>query len=695
MSSQSRERLFHTPNVFPQRLTARSTRELQRANDQLYLNQRSLQAIYDALPLAAVVFEITPDGDVTYASVNRGFANDVGLQPDEIIGKHPRDVMKSWPHLEADFWGNFKLCIETQRTVSYEQNILGPAGLELWYLIQLSPLVDDQGQVRHVVAAAQEITARKQAEIALVQAKERAEAADQAKSNFLASVGHELRTPLNAIMGFSKLLNRDSSLSPEQLQYTETVTRNAERLLVLINDVLDMAKIETNRVEITPTFFDLHRLLTEVNELFYSTALEKGLKLNFLLDDDLPQQIRTDPIKLRHVLLNLLSNAVKFTETGSITLHVSGKPYEPEGRSENNPPPSLNPPNSLLHFVLSDTGPGFAPEKVDELLTPFTQAGRSCLQAGGTGLGLPLSRGYIALLGGELKVESKLDQGTTIWFDLPVDIAVPDGFENEETDLHRRALKARPGQSNHRLLVIEEEVVTRQLLVGMLQPLGLEIRTVANGQSPLDGWPAWQPQLVFLSTRLLTPTSQEIARQIRERATSPVVIVALTTGELSQSQHAAMTSTYDDFLCVPFSFRDILALLDQHLPDLKIDGAEEQAALSAPPAPIESSDFTERRPDQSFFAPEEKMENGVLQEGLSWSNPAVEFTPLRAQVADLNPGLIANLHQAAIDLDGERLRTLLLTVRDQNEELARTLLTLIDNFAYDELFSLTSSVGEE
>ncbi|HMQ50724.1 MAG TPA: ATP-binding protein [Anaerolineae bacterium] len=695
MSSQSSERLFHPPNAFPQRLIARPTRELQRANDQLYLNQRSLQAIYDALPLAAVVFEITPDGDVVYASVNRGFANDVGLHPDEIIGKHPREVMKPWPQLEADFGRNFKLCVETQQTVAYEQYFIDPDGRELWYLIQLSPLVDDQGQVTHLVGAAQQITARKQAEIALVQAKESAEAAGQARSNFLASVGHELRTPLNAIMGFSKLLNRDSSLPPEQLQYTETITRNAERLLVLINDVLDMAKIETNRVKITPTFFDLHRLLTEVNELFYAAALEKGLKLNLLLDDDLPQQIRTDPIKLRHVLLNLLSNAIKFTEAGSITLHVSGKNYEAESRSEDNQHALLCSPNFLLHFVLSDTGPGFAPEEMDELLTPFTQAGRSRLQAGGTGLGLPLSRSYIALLGGELKVESKLNQGTTFWFDLPVDIAVPDRFENEKTDLPRQVLKTRTGQPNHRLLVIDEEAVTRQLLVGMLQPLGLEIRTVANGQNALDGWPAWQPQLVFLSTRLLTPTSQKIARQIRERATSPVVIVALTTGELSQSQHTAMTSTYDDILCVPFSFRDILALLDQHLPGLKNDGSEEQAALSAPPAPVESSDFTERRPDQSFFAPEEKMENGVLQEGLSWSNPAVEFTPLRSQVANLNPGLIANLHQAAIDLDGERLRALLLTVRDQNEELARSLLTLIDNFAYDELFSLTSSVGEE
>jgi PAS domain S-box-containing protein len=562
MTVQRHEEAPSRQNTSLKRKVAGRPGELQRGKDQLYLNKESLQTIYDALPLSAVVLEITPDGDIAFASVNQGFANEVGLNPDEIIGKHPRAVMKPWPQLEADFWRNFNLCIQTQQTVAYEQWFYGAEGQEQWYFIQLSPLVDDHGQVTHLVGAALEITARKQAEAALVQAKESAEAAAWAKSNFLSSISHELRTPLNAILGFGKLLSRDPNMSAGQRHYTEIITRSAEHLLVLISDILDMAKTEANQVEITPTFFDLHRLLQELYDLFHSSATEKGLELNLVRDDNLPQQIRTDPIKLRQVLLNLLSNAIKFTEAGSVTLRVSSIDDEAENKAEDDSLVSRLAPYALLHFAVSDTGPGIALQEMDELFESFTQVGRSRLQTGGTGLGLPLSHNYVALLGGELRVDSKLNQGTTFWFDLAVDLATPDQLELEDMDLC---------------------------------PDPQEATVSAAAQAGASGTPEIRPAKL-----LAEPDGTEQAQLYRGR-THPV----------------------------------------------------------------------------------------------TWQNSAIDSTHLRMQLAELSPWLVADLHQAAIDLDVEKLRGLLLKVADQDKDLARVLLTLVDNFAYDELFSLTNPVGEE
>ncbi len=235
----------------------------------------------------------------------------------------------------------------------------------------------------------------------LLEAKERAEASHQAKSTFLANMSHEFRTPLNAIMGFTKLMKPSPNLTEEQKQDLEIIYRSGEQLLCLINDILDLSKIESGKIVLNPVDFNLTQMLWELQEMFHLKAYQKNLQLDWILSEEIPQWVHGDRVKLRQVLINLIGNAIKFTQQGTVQLQVNC-----DRVSE----------NLLLSFAVSDTGVGMTPQEVDRIFEPFVQGNAGIASSEGTGLGLAISHKYVQLLGGNISVTSELGKGTTFQF---------------------------------------------------------------------------------------------------------------------------------------------------------------------------------------------------------------------------------------------------------------------------------------
>ncbi|HEY9608930.1 ATP-binding protein, partial [Allocoleopsis sp.] len=295
-----------------------------------------------------------------------------------------------------------------------------------------------------------------------------------AKSTFLANMSHELRTPLNAILGFSQLMERDTTLTSRHQDSLAIINRSGEHLLNLINDVLEMSKIEAGRLVLSLEPVNLHRLLQTLQDMFEARTQAKQLSLRFQLAPDLPPSVLTDEGKLRQVLINLLSNAVKFTETGSITLRARAE-QENQGKS---------PIPYTLFFEVEDTGKGIASEEMGNLFQPFVQTTSGIEAREGTGLGLTISRQFIRLMGGDIYLSSTVGKGSTFRFDIQVTLA--DAKAVAPTLTHGRVLQLAPDQPTYRILVVDDRPESRDLIAQLLNTVGFETRSATNGQEAIQ-----------------------------------------------------------------------------------------------------------------------------------------------------------------------------------------------------------------
>ncbi|WP_088889251.1 PAS domain-containing protein [Leptolyngbya ohadii] len=351
---------------------------------------------------------------------------------------------------------------------------------------------------------------RKQAEGSLRVAKEAAEAANRAKSIFLANMSHELRTPLNTILGFTQLMERDATLNLGQQEALSTINHSGKHLLNLINDVLEMSKIEAGRIILSVETFDLYRLLQALQEMFQIRSQAKQLTLHFELAENLPKYIKTDEGKLRQVLINLLGNAVKFTQAGSVILRAGLQTKTKQGEE---PKASLERIADRLQIAVEDTGCGIAPEDTVRLFQPFIQTGAG-LQAGeGTGLGLAISRQFVQLMGGEIRVSSRVGQGTVFQFEIPIQIA--DSSKVADSSSDRRVVGLASNQPAYRILVVDDRRENRDLMLRLLNLVGFDTCTASNGQEAVLQWQTWQPHLIWMDMRMPVVDGYEATRQIR------------------------------------------------------------------------------------------------------------------------------------------------------------------------------------
>ena len=466
-----------------------------------------------------------------------------------------------------------------------------------------------------------------------------AETANQAKSQFLANMSHELRTPLNAILGFCRLLYRRTDLPPQAQTDLGIVLHSSEHLHTLINQVLDLSKIESGRLMRNDTPFDLHQLLDQLEDVFALTAQNKSLDLRFECAPHVPRYVRSDQIKLRQVLINLLNNALKFTETGSVVLRVA-------------PLPAGDGACNRLSFAVEDTGPGIAPDELKTLFASFVQARAGRQAQDGAGLGLAISRGFVRLLGGDMELQSRPGRGTVVRFVLPVDVVDADTMESIG-NVDRQVVGLEPGQPNHRILIVDDRSMMRQLLIRLLEPLGFKVREAANGREAVDIWESWQPHLIWMDLRMPVMDGREATRRIKaDTRGANTRIIALTASSFEEERAEVMASGFDDFLRKPFQEKDIFALMHKHLGIRFLYWQEDlQAAQAAPP----------------------QMNDMVA----------------------LPPALSAQLRQALLQLNPKAIHDGIEAVRCHNERLAQGLAALAENFQYDRLWSLLDGVQSQ
>ena len=402
-------------------------------------------------------------------------------------------------------------------------------------------------------------------------AKDSADAANSAKSEFLANMTHELRTPLNAILGFTQVMKRSPCLSEENQEQLGIINRAGEHLLELINDILEMSKIEACRTTFNETSFDLYRLLNTLHEMLRLKAASKNLQLIFEQSSDLPQFIQTDPQKLRQVLINLLGNAIKFTERGSVTLRVSlGR-----GVSELAFAPTISglktiSDNALvqerttLHFAVKDTGPGMAREEIEQLFTAFrqTETGRNSGQ--GTGLGLAISQKYVQMMGGNIDVKSFLAVGTIFSFDIGVSLAQASEITNDRET--RNVVGLAPNQAKYRILVVDDNADSRLLLVKLLTSLGFVVREAENGKQAVQLWSSYSPHLIFMDMHMPVMDGCEATKKIKAHPKGrDTIIIALTASAFEEERKVMLSAGCDEFISKPFREEVLLAKIAERL----------------------------------------------------------------------------------------------------------------------------------
>ena len=415
-----------------------------------------------------------------------------------------------------------------------------------------------------------DISERRQREVELRQAKDTAEAAARVKSEFLANMSHELRTPLNGVLGYAQLLRRDRSLAPSQFEAIDSIITCGEHLLNLINDVLDLSKIEAGRIDIEIMPTDLSQLVSDMKLLVLEAARKKGLELDCDVDPDLPRRVLIDGRHVRQVLLNLLGNAVKFTEHGSVRLSIV---------REN---------TSQVRFEVIDTGIGIEPEDTEVIFESFRQT-HTGVVAGGSGLGLAISRKLVRAMGGELCVESELRRGSRFWFDLTL-VADEKSAESELTESaidHDNDLRLAPGQEVT-VLVVDDSTINRRIMSSLLDVAGFRTLRATDGAEAIRIAHEQQPDLILMDLRMNGVDGFEATKRLRSSAsTAAIPIIAVTASPGVNNRERALEAGCNAFLPKPLRARELYRELSQLL-NVRFEpiaAPSSDCAKSPPPVP--------------------------------------------------------------------------------------------------------------
>ncbi len=422
----------------------------------------------------------------------------------------------------------------------------------------------------HLEELVQQRTAElKNANQELIQARDQAQAANRAKSVFLSNMSHELRTPLNAILGFAQVMSYSQTLADRDRESLAIISRSGEHLLTLINDILDLSKIDAGKIELEKHDIDLHELLRDVIDMMRIRAETKGLKLVLDPVSEYPHFVHVDPGKLRQILVNLIGNAIKFTPAGQVTVRLDTQPASG---------------GHLLGVSIVDTGIGIAKESLTSLFRPFEQIGTQP-SSEGTGLGLAITRQFIQLLGGDIFVSSELGKGSCFRFIIPVGRV--SSVTPHPANRHVTGLRAENG--NLRLLIVEDQPDNSLLLRRFLEPFGFQLREADNGAAAIQMFAEWHPHAIFMDRRMPGLDGLSATRQIKALpGGQDTVIIAVTAHAFKEERQEMLAAGCDDFLGKPFHQEDLLILLEKHL---HLDMVYGEPAAAATHRPLTAADL--------------------------------------------------------------------------------------------------------
>ena len=490
-------------------------------------------------------------------------------------------------------------------------------------------------------------------EAALAQAQN----ANKAKSRFLANMSHELRTPLNAILGFTQLMCRDSSVSKEHQENIQIINRSGEHLLKLINDILEMSKIEVGQITLNEVKFDLYMMLKSIEDMLQLKAKSKNIGLTFDIASNVPKYVYTDEGKLRQIIINLLGNALKFTQKGKISLTVELKD---NAQLEEANIDFLFNDTHLLNFAVTDTGPGISANEMERLFSPFeqTEIGRTSNE--GTGLGLSISQKFVELMGGKLKVSSTVGKGSTFSFGILIkrqDIDLPSSIHSNQVNHTGRVIGIAPGQLKHRILAVDDVPASRLLLRKMLTEIGFAVEEAGDGQQAVELYSSWHPHLILMDMRMPVMDGYEATKQIKSLPNGKeTVIIALTASAFEEERVVILSAGCDDFMRKPFYEAELLEKIGQYL---NINYLYE-----------ETVDVVSVKPKSEFSS--------------ELSRESLEVMPLKWR---------SQLYDAAAKVDNQEILQLLSDIPEEYESLAEGLENLVEHFRCDKIIDLTKSAN--
>ncbi|RRD00629.1 YfiR/HmsC family protein [Amphritea balenae] len=457
-------------------------------------------------------------------------------------------------------------------------------------------------------------------------AKDAADYASKSKSAFLANMSHELRTPLNSVLGFSELLLKRSNDNAEVKEVLNIINRSGDHLLHLINDVLDLSKIEAGKIAVEIAPFDLVGLVDDLFELMEERARANGIVMHLELAKDLPRYVKSDASKIRQILMNYISNAIKHTKQGSVTIALSCD-------------------DKFLTLRVTDTGIGIAEDRLDDVFEPFVQLGVVEDQPG-TGLGLAITSQFAALLGGQVQVESVLGQGSsfsaTVEYSLSgSDELVDSSSGSDELDV----IGLSPAQKSIKVLIVDDQPDNMRLLKNVIDVLGLEVQKARNGMQAIEVFQAWQPDFIWMDRRMPEMGGEQATSAIRKLpGGDKVIIAALTASAFTEDKKAIVAAGMDDFVAKPYRASQIYSCMQKHL-NLEYIYADEAVEISS-------------------------------------QNDLVSADELLERLSVLDMELLKQMHNAVLLLDADAMEPILTKIESIDPQLVDQLSSLISNFNY-------------
>jgi PAS domain S-box-containing protein len=604
----------------------RDITERKRVQDELAMERNLLRTLIDSAPDQIYVKDLESRFILANTDVARAF----GLKrTDDVIGKTDFDLLS--PDKAQKSYAQEQAVLHFgEAHISFEEEVQIQDGTTRWYSITKVPLRDGRGGITGLLGINRDITDLKLIEEDLREAKDSAEAANRAKSQFLSNMSHEIRTPMNAILGFSQLMLRDPDIAALHKERLETINRSGEHLLALINDILDISKIEAGKTTVVTKSFDLHETLRDIEFLFRLKTDEK--RLNFIVErsDDLPRFIQTDENKLRQIVTNLMSNAIKCTDEGGIALRAK---TTKKGAGE-----------SLLTIEVEDSGIGLASKDMEKIFQVFEQT-ESGARAGGTGLGLAISRHYARILGGDLTVKS--DEGKGSCFTLTVPVSPGEEFTAAATAPKRRVIGLKQEQIPCRVLVVDDRESNRKLLGEMLALVGFEVMEAWDGLEAINKFQAWSPRVIFMDLSMPGIDGYEAIRRIRamQGAETPYII-AVSASAFEEDRLKSEGTGADGYLRKPFKMDELFECI--------------------------------RSCTGIQFVYEEELEEA----------PAGDETLTPESMHVLDEDLVDRMRDATLDLDQERLLELIEQASGVSPEIGKKLHKMAKAYQYDALITL-------